>query len=90
MSKMSEYHSDLEAIRRVMEEPVLSAEDQIERKVDWLVRELDELCALANNAETRDLVANEAIGIGQIQFRAGLILSFLNADKPQLKVVHRG
>lgn len=69
------------------DEPTDTASIQIERKVDWLVRELDELCAMANNAETRDLVAKEAIGIGQIQFRAGLILDFLRTDKPSLRVV---
>lgn len=80
--------SDLEdAVAEALKEPPLSAEEQMERKVDWLVRELDELVAMANNRETRDLVEKEAIGIGQIRFRAGLILSFLDADKPRLKVV---
>lgn len=79
-----DYEADLEAIRAEMD---LSAEDQIERKIDWLVREMDELCKLANNPETRDLCATQSIGIGQIQFRAGLILTFLDADKPRLKVV---
>lgn len=67
-------------------EPVLSAEEQLERRVDFLVREMDELCLMANNQETRDLIVNEAIGIGQVQFRASLILSFLN-EAPKLKVV---
>ena len=86
MSKMSELHQDLETIRAIMAEPEQTAEVQIERRVDFLVRELDELCLMANNPETRDLIANEAIGIGQVQFRASLILSFLNAE-PKLRVV---
>lgn len=89
MTAMSEFDLNGQIIE-AMKEPPLSAEEQIERKVDWLVRELDELCAMANNAETRDLIAKESIGIGQIQFRASLILSFLNSDKPYLKVVSRG
>lgn len=81
------YCKELNAVRVAMTDPVLTAEEQVERKCDWLVRELDELCALANNSETRDLIAKEALAIGQIQFRAGLILSFLAADKPRLTVV---
>jgi hypothetical protein len=63
-----------------------SAEEQLERRVDFLVRELDELCLMANNHETRDLIVNEAIGIGQVQLRASLILSFLS-EAPKLRVV---
>lgn len=81
------FEATMETVREAMNDPVLSSEEQIERKVDWLVRELDELCRLANNAETRDLIAKEAIGVGQIQFRAGLILAFLDVNKPRLTVV---
>lgn len=89
MGSMSELDHELQIICAIISEPdpVLSAAEQIERKIDWLVRELDELCRLANNAETRDLVAKEAIGVGQIQFRAGLILAFLDVNKPRLTVV---
>jgi len=68
-----------------------SAEEQIEARVDWLVRQLDELCAMARDEETQDLIAGQAIGIGQLAFRAQLILSFLEARKsPQLKVISNG
>jgi hypothetical protein len=91
MSKMSELDYDrqtIEAVRRVMEEPTLSAEEQIERKVDWLVRELDELCKMAANSETVDLVEKQKIGIGQIAVRTQLILSFLLARKtPAFRIV---
>lgn len=82
------FEAQMEAVREAMNDPVLSAEEQLERKVDWLVREMDELCSLANNTETRDLIAKESIGVGQIQFRASLILSFLG--KPALRVVSHG
>lgn len=71
--------------------PGESAEEQIERRVDFLVRELDEFCAMANNSETRDLIEKEAIGIGQVHFRAGLILDFLRSDKaPKLRMIKNG
>lgn len=63
-----------------------SPEQLFEQRVDRIVADLDDICGLANDPEQRDLVATQAIGIGQIQFRAGLILSFLNAG-PKLRVV---
>lgn len=85
------YEQDLEALSIVMGEPGLSPEEQIERRVDFLVRELDELCGMANDAGMRRLVLKEAIGIGQIHSRAGLILSFLDADKAtKLRIVKHG
>lgn len=75
-------------VYEAMKEPGQSAEEQIERRVDSMVREFDELCALATNAETIDLVQGQAIGIGQCAFRANLILSFLEARKvPKFKLV---
>jgi hypothetical protein len=91
MSKMSELDMDLQAIRRVMEDPILSAEEQIERKCDWIVRELDELCALASNSETVDLIEGQRIAVGQIVTRAQLIASFLMARQPSgLRLVKNG
>lgn len=91
MSKMSELHHDrqvIDAVLEAMKEPVLSAEEQVERKCDWIIRELDELCALANNAETIDLVETESLSIGQMNTRVQLVLSFLAARKvPKLKMV---
>jgi hypothetical protein len=76
----------LSAIRKEMAgEP---AETQIEYRIDCLVREMDELCALAANAETVDLVEAQKIGIGQIATRSQLILSLLLARKPSgLRIV---
>ncbi|WP_291869713.1 hypothetical protein [Bradyrhizobium sp.] len=77
---MSEYETTLEAVRAEMAgQP---AEVQIEYRIDCIVRELDELCAMANNAETVDLVDAQRIGIGQVISRAQLIQSFLMARKP--------
>lgn len=89
--RMSELDHDLQTVRAIMggaePDPVLTPEEQLGRKIDWLVRQMDELCALANNPETRDMIAKEALGVGQIRFRAQLVLSFLDADKPRLTVV---
>ena len=90
MSVMSEYHADLETIRRVMDEPVLSAEDQMERRCDAIIRDLDELCAFASNSETVDLVERQRIAVGQMLTRVQLVAAFLMARQPALKVVSRG
>lgn len=74
-----------------MTEPGQSAEEQIERKCDWLLRELDELCALASNHETSDLIEGQKIAVGMMQTRCQLILSFLLARKPSgLRIVQNG
>jgi hypothetical protein len=77
----------METVREAMNDPVLSAEEQIERRADWIIRELDELCALASNAETVDLVEGQQLAIGQMNTRVTLILSFLATRKPHLTVV---
>ena len=70
----------LQAIRKEMAgEP---AEVQIGYRIDCIVRELDEFCAMTNNPETVDLIESQKIGIGQIISRAQLIQSFLMARKP--------
>lgn len=77
---MTEYESTLADVRREMAgEP---AEVQLGYRIDAIVRELDELCAMANNRETVDLIDGQKIGIGQIISRATLIQSFLMARKP--------
>ena len=78
-------------VRAAMNEPPLSAEEQMERRIDSLVRDLDELCAFAANPETVDLVQAHRAGIGQIITRAQLVGAFLmtHAQKPGLRVVGR-
>jgi len=84
MSTMAELEYDLALIRQAMAEPdpVLSAEEQIERKVDAIIRELDEFCGMANNPETVDLVEGQKIAFGQMMIRIHLIMGFLLARKP--------
>jgi hypothetical protein len=75
-----DYDQTLEAVRAEMAgQP---AEVQIEYRIDCVVRELDELCAMASNPETVDLVDGQRAGIGQIIARATLIGSFLMSRKP--------
>lgn len=92
MSAMSELDMDrqlLDVISEAMREPVLSAEEQMERKVDSIIRDLDEVCAMANNWETADLVAGQRVAVGQIIVRAQLIGAFIMARHPHLKVIGR-
>jgi len=70
-----------------MSEPGISAAEQIERKIDWIVREMGELCVLANDPETVDLIEEQKVGIGQIIMRAQFVASFLLARKPSSKAV---
>lgn len=65
-----------------------SAETQIERRVDFIIRELDEFCRLATNRETADLIEGQSFGLGQVQTRVQLLLSFVAARKPtQFRIV---
>lgn len=58
------------------------AETQIERRCDYIIRELDEFCRMATNGETVDLIDGQSFAFGQMQTRVQLILSFLEARKP--------
>lgn len=81
------YEHTLETIRREMAgEP---AEVQIEYRLDCLIRELDEMCGLAANSETIDLIEKNRIAIGQIKTRVDLIASFLlsRSQKPGLRII---
>ena len=91
-SELDMHRQTIEAVRAAMDEPALTAEEQMERRIDSLVRDLDELCAFAANPETVDLVQGQRAGIGQIITRAQLIGSFLMArnQKPGLKVISNG
>jgi len=86
------YTDTLEAVSSAMEEflEAETAEVQMERRVDSIIRELDELCAFAANPETADLVQGQRIGVGQIITRAQLIGSFLMARQPQRRIYGRG
>ncbi len=77
----------LDAVAAAMTEPELTPQERMERKFDWIIRELDEICAMANDPETVELVEEQKIGLGQIISRSQLIASFLLARKPGPKVV---
>jgi hypothetical protein len=74
----------------VNEEMTGGSEIQMERRCDGIIRELDEIVALAANPETVALVEQQRVAVGQILSRAQLIASFLMARQPQLKVMGRG
>lgn len=78
---MTSYEQVIEDIRAAVAEPEDTAELQIERKCDGIIRELDELCKLASNYETVDLVEGQRVAIGQMTTRVQLIASFLMARK---------
>ncbi len=68
-----------------------SAEQQIEERVDRMISELDEFCALAANPETADLIEGQKIALGMANTRMQLILAFLTARKPgSLRIVRNG
>lgn len=58
------------------------AEDKLARKINSVISDLDDLCAMASNPDTAGLVEAEQISMGQINTRIQLILSFLMARKP--------
>lgn len=84
MSELDYERQIVDVVRGGVEQPdpVLSAAEQIERKVDAMIRELDEFCAMANNPETVDLVEGQKIAFGQMMVRIQLIMGFLLAKKP--------
>jgi len=58
-------------------------EEPVGQSINSILSIMDQLMAKAANPATVNEIAAEAIGIGQIRSRAELILSFLEARKPQ-------
>ena len=91
MSRMAELDLDrqlLEAVSQAMaDEP---KETQVEYRLDCMLRELDEMCAIAANPETAGIMDANRIAIGQIKTRVDLIASFIMARKPQRRIYGRG
>ena len=81
------YEQQREAIRSEMSGE--SAETQIEYRLDCIVRELDEMCALAANPETVDLIEQNKVAVGQVLTRAQLIASHLKLreEAPKLRII---
>ena len=66
-------------------------EEDLERRLDFIVRELDECMVLAGSAETYPLIEGKAIELSQIQTRVQLILSFIVNHQPtKLRIINRG
>jgi len=87
MSELDMYSQTIEAVRKEMAgEP---AETQVEYRLDCIIRELDEMCGLASNSETIDLIEHNRVAVGQIVTRAQLIASFLMARTPGPTLVYR-
>lgn len=87
VTSMSDLDATLRTISEILADPILSAEEQTERRCDSIIRDLDELCAMAANRETVDLVEGQQAAIGQMKTRVTLILAFLETRKPSLRVV---
>ena len=73
MSAMSELDLDrqlLDAVSQAMaDEP---KETQVEYRLDCILRDLDEMCALAANPETVGIIDANRIAVGQIKTRVDL------------------
>jgi hypothetical protein len=87
MGVFSEYDATLQEVARVMEDQPVST--QIEYRLDAIIRELDEMCGLAANPETVDLIERQRVAVGQILTRAQLVASFLMARKPGPTLIYR-
>jgi len=72
-------------------EPGHSPEEHIERLCNFIICDLDELCVMAMNAETAELVESERHSIGVMEKRVELILRQLRARKtPRFRLVRNG
>jgi hypothetical protein len=60
-------------------------EVQLEYRIDCIIRELDELCALAANPETVDLIESQRRQVGTIAVRSRTLLLLLLANRPELR-----
>lgn len=76
------YEQDLQAISIAMGEPGQSAEEQIERRIDALITELDELTEMVVNDATADLVEGQKRLIGMLFARCGTLVRLLVARHP--------
>jgi len=66
-------------------------EEDLERRLDFIVRELDECMVLAASTETYPLIEGKAIELSQIQTRIQLIISFIVNHQPtKLRIINRG
>ncbi len=100
MSKMSEMHQDLEAIKRIMENDMgddvpMTPKELAEVKVDHAVRDCwlasAELVKLkAQDVHAAPFILRAEGDLWSIKLRIDLLLSEIRATEPQLKVVSNG
>jgi hypothetical protein len=80
------YDDELDAVSRAMQE---SPEHKVGAAIQGVFAALDELIVLANREETRALVCNEKIALGQVLTRCETLCSFALAVKPAPLMVRR-
>lgn len=87
MGAMSDLDFSLQEVARVMEDQ--PADTQLEYRLDRLISELDELCAMANS--NPGLFEHQMIAVGQMLSRAQLVASaILGRPYPNMRIVGRG
>jgi hypothetical protein len=66
-------------------------QEDIERRADYLIRELDEFMVMAGNKATYPLIEREHLALGQVKTRIDLLLSFIATHQPsKLRIISRG
>jgi len=76
------YEPVLDAVHAAMQEPALSAAEQIERRIDWLLRDVDDFMVLANDPASKHLLKPHWRAFDQAASRLQLAASALEAEKP--------
>ena len=85
------YENELDTTRSFMQEPALSAEVQIERRIDWLLRDVDDFMVLANDPASKHLLKPHWRAFDQAASRLQLAASALEAEKPNnFRVIRNG
>ncbi len=74
------FDDTIEAVRVAMEE--ISPEHKVAMAINGVFAAVDELIALANAHETRELVCDEKRAIGQLMTRCETLCSFALSVKP--------
>ena len=76
------YENELETVRGIMQDPVLSAEEKIERRIDWLLRDVDEFMVLANDPANKHLLKPHWRALDRAATRLQFAASALEAELP--------
>jgi len=81
------FEDTVEAVRLAMEE--ISPEHKVGMAIRGVFASLDELIALAADAETRPYVCADRIALGQMLTRCQTLCSFAMASKPGPTLVYK-